>query len=231
MIQASFSKAVDIYKEDFGSWFVYGLVWAGMATVAGTFIPIVGGLATLPLALREASAAVRGGRSPQIGNMFSTDRLGEDFMTMLFYAGAQILGMLACCVGWPVAWLGFYHSAELAADGRVSPTGAMKLSMAWTKQRLGEVAGLALAVLAMHVVAGTIGLGIGSLFALPVGLLAWTVYWHQVRDQVYALAPSEGVEVAPETTPVAGQLGMQQPFDGTAEPMHVPPPVHDRHEQ
>lgn len=218
MVSDSFSKAWDIFEDDMGAWVATTFVWSLAASVAGSVIPVVGGLVLLPNMIREASSAVEEGRSPEIGNVFKFDRLGEDFISMLTYAMSQIAGMLACCVGWPVAWIGFWYAAELAADGRVAGSDTMKVSWWWAKDHIGQTLGMALAGLVLNTIGASVGLGFGVILTLPITVLAWVVYWHAVRDDVYAMAVSRGVNVAPAQP--ASALPAESPFDG-------PPPATD----
>lgn len=224
MVTESFRRGWEIFKDDMGSWLVFGLVWTLLASLAGTVVPIVGGLLTLPMALREASKAVRENRSPDLNGLFEFKSLGEDFVSTLLYSIAQFVGVLCCCIGWPFAWILFWYTPELAADGRVSPTDAMKVSLAWSKENLGDTIAMALLGLFLNSLGASVGVGIGVFFTAPITLLAWVMYWQAVKSDVYATARAQGIEVRGETA----ALGVEQSFDGVAdrdraEERHHPP--------
>ncbi len=210
MVSDSFTKAWDIFRQDMGGWVATTFVWSIAASVAGSFVPLVGGMVLLPNMVREASDAVEQRRSPDLGNVFKFDHLGEDFISMLLYCIAQTVGLLACCVGWPVAWIAFWYTAELAADGRVSESDTMKVSWMWAKDHIGETLGMAMVGLILNTIGATVGLGVGVIFTLPITVIAWVVYWHAVRDDVYALAEQNGFAVAPREP--AGQLAAEVPM-------------------
>lgn len=217
MVGRAFSQAWEVFKNDMGSWLIFGLVWTLLASVAGTVVPIVGGMLTLPLLVRETNNAVTEGRSPEINGLFEFSNLGEDFVSTLLYTISQFVGMLCCCVGWPVAWILFWYTIELAADGRVSPTDAMKISMAWSKENLGDTVAMALLGMALNTLGASVGLGVGVLFTAPITFLAWVMYWQAVKGDVYAMARAQGIEVreAKSAPSAAPALGVEQPFDGS----------------
>lgn len=192
MIGDVFGKSLDVLKKDFIAWVLMGLV----LTLAGSIIPLVGGLLLLPNALREGERAILEGRSPQVGELFNFSNLGLDFVSMLLYVLMQTLGSLLCCVGMPIAWIGFWFSAELAADGKVSATDTLKLSWAWSTSHLGDTIALAAISLALNSAGASLGMGIGILCTMPLTLIAWILYWGSVREQVYALAHQKGIAVA-----------------------------------
>ncbi len=192
MIGDSFGKAVDIFKRDFVGWLLIGLV----LIVAASFIPLLGGLLLLPNALREGDRAIEESRAPDVAALFNFDNMGLDLVSMLLYMAAQALGSLACCIGGPVAWILFWFSAEVSADGRVSATDTLKVSYLWSKSHLGDAIGLAVLSVLLNSVGSSFVVGVFLTF--PFTLIAWVIYWRMVRHEVYALAIKEGVEVAPE---------------------------------
>lgn len=191
MIGDVFGKSIDVFKRDFVAWVLFGLV----LILAGSLIPLVGGLILLPNALREGERAIVEGRSPQVGELFNFSHLGLDLVSMLLYVMTQTLGSLLCCVGTPIAWIGFWYSAELAADGRLSATDTLKLSWAWSTTHLGDTIALAVISLALNSAGASLGMGIGVLCTMPLTLIAWILYWSSVREQVYDLAAQKGIEV------------------------------------
>ncbi len=211
MIGQSFTNAWEVFKNDMGSWVVFFMVFAILATVAGSIIPLAGGLAMLPLAIRETSKAVQEQRSPNVPALWDFSNLGGDLITMLMYAAAQLVGMMMCFVGWPFAWIGFWYTAELAADAKVSPSDAFKLSWAWSKRNLGDTIGMAFLSWCLSTIGASVGLGFGLLLTGPMVLIAWAMYWHAVRDQVYALAVEQGIEVKKEAPPQL--VTVEQPAD------------------
>jgi hypothetical protein len=212
MVGDSFSKAWDVFREDMGAWVATTFVWSIAASVAGSVIPVAGGLVLLPNMIREASDAVEQGRSPEIANVFNFDHIGNDFISMLLYAGSQFAGMMLCCIGWPFAWIGFWYSAELAADDRIKPVDTLKVSWWWAKDNIGDTLAIALLGMLLNTIGATVGLGIGMIVTLPITVLAWVIYWHQVKDSVYAMAQSRGIAVAPPTRQPA-QLIAESPVD------------------
>ena len=86
------------------------------------------GLILLPNALREGERAIVEGRSPQVGELFNFSHLGLDLVSMLLYVMTQTLGSLLCCVGTPIAWIGFWYSS-LEATGSV-PSFVKRISTA-----------------------------------------------------------------------------------------------------
>jgi hypothetical protein len=213
MVGDSFSKAWDVFRQDMGGWVASTFVWSIAASVAGSVIPVAGGLVLLPNLIRETSDALAEQRSPEIANLFNFDHIANDFVSMLLYAGSQLAGMMACCVGWPVAWIGFWYSAELAADDRMSPVDTLKVSWWWAKDNLGDTIGMALVGMLLNTIGASVGLGIGVILTLPITVLAWVIYWHQVKGSVYAMAESRGIAVAPDPSAApAGQLTAESPY-------------------
>ena len=192
MIGNIFGRSIDILKKDFIAWVLLGLV----LVLAGSVIPLLGGLLLLPNALREGERAMREERAPEVGNLFNFEHIGLDITAMLLYVVAQSVGSLLCCIGMPVAWIGFWFSAELAADNRVSATDCLKLSWKWSTSHLGDTLGLALVSLALNSVGASLGIGIGVLITMPLTVIAWILYWGQVREEVYMMAQQAGIEVA-----------------------------------
>ena len=192
MIGNIFGRSIDILKKDFIAWVLLGLV----LVLAGSVIPLLGGLLLLPNALREGERAMMEERAPEVGNLFNFEHIGLDITAMLLYVVAQSVGSLLCCIGMPVAWIGFWFSAELAADNRVSATDCLKLSWKWSTSHLCDTLGLALVSLALNSVGASLGIGIGVLITMPLTVIAWILYWGQVREEVYMMAQQAGIEVA-----------------------------------
>lgn len=192
MIGDSFGKAVDVFKRDFVGWMLLGLV----LVLAGSVIPLLGGLLLLPNALREGDRAIAEERAPDVSALFDFAQVGQDLVSMLLYMSAQVLGSLLCCVGGPVAWILFWFSAEVSADGRVSSTDTLKVSYLWSKSHLGDVIGLAVLSAVLNSIGASFAIGV--FFTFPFTLIAWVIYWRSVKPEVYALAIAEGVQVAPE---------------------------------
>lgn len=214
MVGESFSGAVEILKRDLGGWLIAYGVWLLAVLVVGSLIPVVGGMMLLPMLIRETTRAVAENRAPTVGGIFDFSALGNDAVTTFLYAIAQTIGMMVCCIGWPFAYIWFWYSIELAADGRVGAMDAMKISKLWASSHLGDTIGMAALGWLLNTLGASFGLGIGILFTFPLTVLAWVVYWNAVKSEVYALAASHGFEVTP-----AGALGVEQPFDGTPSPV------------
>ena len=198
MVSDAMSRAWSVFSKDMGAWIIYGLVFIAVASVLGSVLPVVGGLALLPLAMRETLAAVEQERSPEIAGMFQMQRLGDDFLTALFMVVAQGVGLLFCGVGWFVAWGGFFFAPELAADSRVSAMDAMRLSWRYVSSNLGASMGVALLGLLLTTVGASFVIGL--VFTVPLVLVRYACHWLQVRDQVYAQAEASGIRVAPSLT-------------------------------
>lgn len=192
MVGQVLSQAWQKFASDLVAWLIFGAVFL----LVGGVLPFLGAMFLLPMALRETKRAILEDRAPSLNGLFDLSSLGEDLSAIVLYAGAQTLGMLACCVGWPIAWLGFWFSPELAADKRVTAKDAMRLSWAYTTKNIGFTA------LIMFINCALLTLGssviIGVFFAMPLVLLICGYTWLHIRQEVYALAPSLGIQVAPE---------------------------------
>ena len=191
-------RAWGIYSGDFGPWLVFGLVFAVVAVVASTAIPVVGGLMILPLAMRETLRAVEQERSPQIAGMFDFSHIGDDLLTSLLMVAAQYAGLAACLIGWPIAWMGFFFAPELAADGRVGGVDAMKLSWRYVTSNLGESLLVAVIGLAMASVGASFVVGI--FLVAPLVLLLYACHFLDVRERIYADAQAAGITIKPAIT-------------------------------
>lgn len=195
MVGTNLSRAWSIYTKDFGAWLIFGLAFCTVAVIAGSFIPLIGGLAILPLAMRETLSAVEAERAPEIGRMFRFDNIGNDLFTVGLMAAAQTVGLLFCGLGWPVAWLGFFFAPELAAEGRVAPMDAMKLSWGYVTSNLGASLGVAVVGFLLATLGASVMVGI--VFTAPLVFLLYACHWLSVRDQIYAHASSQGIAVKP----------------------------------
>ncbi|MCP4806786.1 MAG: hypothetical protein GY913_07015 [Proteobacteria bacterium] len=192
------SKAWDIYSKDFGPWFVFGLVFAVIAAITATVLPVVGGLITLPLAMRETIRAVEGQRSPTVAGMFDFSNLGDDLLTSFLMVAAQYAGLFLCLIGWPIAWMGFFFAPELVADGRVGGMDAMKLSWRYVTSNLGP--SLIVALIGFGIAAVSSSIIIGIFFTLPLILLMYACHFLAVREQIYADAQAAGITLKPRIT-------------------------------
>lgn len=197
MLTRAFTNAWDVFRQDLVAWCIFSAV----VILAGAFIPFFGALLLLPNMLRESKAALREERSPDVAAIFDFSHFKDDLATTGLYAIAQLVGVLMCCVGWPVAWILFWYSVEICADERVSPMDAMRLSMAYAMKHPGDTIGMALAGVLLNSLGASIAFGI--FFTTPLVFLAWTFYWLDVREEVYALAERKGISVTPETLPGA----------------------------
>ena len=193
MIGDLFTRAFEIFKRDLAPWLILGAV----LILVGTVIPLFGTLLLLPNALRESSRALRDQNAPQVSALFEFKHLGLDVISMLLYLGAQFIGYMCCCVGGPVAWIAFWYSAELAADARVSAVDTLKVSLMWSKRHLGDTIILALVSSLLNGFAASLTGGLAVFATFPLTLIAWTLYWDGVREEVYRLAAQEGIQVGP----------------------------------
>ncbi len=188
MITQVYQRAWDQLMARPVPWILFNAVFL----VVGTFIPIIGGLALLPNLIRETTAAVEGDRDPDIGALFDTSSLSEDLGGMLLYAGAQLVGLMMCLVGWPIAWVLFWMTPEIRADRMVSATDAMRLSAAFVTSHLGEILAMIL-INSVLISLGSGAMGMGILLAAPIITLSWSHYLIETRTELAALAESRGL--------------------------------------
>lgn len=194
MVGESMTNAWAIYKQHLVEWTIFGFV----VCMAGTIIPVLGGLILLPATLRETKRAMVENRGPKIGALLDTENLGGDIASMCLYALAQTIGVLMCFVGWPLAWFLFWFTAEIQADARVSVMDGMRVSMAWVTRNIGETIVMMLLSSVIVTIAASFGLGIGVFFAIPFVFIMWASYWESVSESAYAIAREKGIHVNPE---------------------------------
>ncbi|MFT5682215.1 MAG: hypothetical protein ACI8RZ_003133 [Myxococcota bacterium] len=174
-------------------WILFNAVFLAV----GTFIPLIGALALMPNLIRETTAAIEEDRDPDLGALFDTRSLSEDLGGMLLYGGAQLVGLLMCLIGWPIAWVLFWLTPEIRADRMVGAVDAMKLSAAFVISHLGEVLAMIL-INSLLISLGSGAMGLGVLLATPIITLSWSTYLIATRPELNALAQSRGLPMLQE---------------------------------
>lgn len=194
MLSQSFQQAFDTFKLHMVPWCIFGIV----LVFAGTLIPIIGGFLLLPNALRETKKSILEQRAPELAGLFDMSHFGDDLVSMCLYTVAQTAGALLCCIGWPVAWILFWYTAELSADNRVSGADAMRASMAYVMENLSSTIAMAVICVVINSAVASVTAGVGVIFTTPIILLAWAYYWLAIQEDVYAIAAQKGIAVSPK---------------------------------
>ncbi len=193
MITAVYQRAWDQLIARPVPWILLNAVFL----VVGTIIPLIGGLALMPNLIRESAAAIEADRDPDIGALFDTGSLAEDLGGMLLYGGAQLVGLLMCLVGWPVAWVLFWLTPESRAARMVGAMDAMKLSAAFVTGHIGEILAMIL-INAVLLSLGSAAMGLGIFLVAPIITLSWTTYMLRTREALAELATSRGLPLLDE---------------------------------
>ncbi len=190
MIGEVYQSALDQYFKRPVPWILFNAI----VVVAGTVIPVLGALALLPSALRETAACIEEDRDPDLAALVDLSTIADDLGAMALYVGAQLVGLLMCLVGWPVAWLLFWLTPEIRAARMVGAVDAMKLSASFTLSNLGTIIALAL-INAVILSLGTSIAFVGSFLALPLVMLSWTTYMLRVQPELAMLAEEKGMRL------------------------------------
>lgn len=192
MVIVSFKKAWQIYREQFSEWLLFFFLFSILSGLVGAIIPIVGTLFFLPMTFREVNRARAGHERPRISELWNFQHLGNDFLGMLVYALAQIVGAMACGVGVLVTWIGFWYTAEITSEARYKPIDTLKLSWAVVGCHFWETVWMALASALIFALGGSLGMGLGFFFVGPLVLLAWSFFWSEIEDEVHDIAKRNG---------------------------------------
>lgn len=183
MLGEIYKDALDAYMERPLPWIVVN----GVVALAGTVIPLLGGLALMPALLRETNRALAEDRDPSLSAMLDTSVMGDDLITMVLYFLAQCVGVLFCCVGWPIAWIAFYMTPEIRAIGLAGPGDAMSISATYVGRNLGVILGIV--VIDWLLVMGGLGFAyVGLFLIMPIVTLSWTTHLRRARPQLEAIA-------------------------------------------
>lgn len=191
MIAAVYQGALDQYMKRPLPWILVN----GTVALAGTLIPLLGGLALMPALLRETSAALAEDRDPRLEALLDTSTLAEDLASMGLYVTAQLLGTLMCLIGWPVAWVLLWMTPEIRATRMVGPVAGMRLSAAFVVANLGTVLGIML-IDALLLSLGLSVAYIGLYVTMPLITLSWARYLQMSRPQLEQLADTSGLLAA-----------------------------------
>jgi len=183
MITTAYQRALEHYGQHPVPWILFNALYLTISA----FIPVLGGLALMPNLIRETTAAMEEERAPDIGALFDVSNLGDDLVTMSLYAGAQVVGLFMCLVGWPVAWVLFWMAPEISADRMVGPVDAMKLSAAFVLRN--PLAIVAMIVTNLVILSfGSALFGLGIFLAMPIVTLSWSAWLIERRPELRALA-------------------------------------------
>ena len=188
MLAAVYQGALDQYMKRPLPWILVN----GTVALAGTLIPLLGGLALMPALLRETSAALVEDRDPRLEALLDTSTLAEDLASMGLYVTAQLLGTLMCLIGWPVAWVLLWMTPEIRATRMVGPVSGMRLSAAFVMANLGTVLGMVL-IDALLISVGFSIAYIGLYVTMPLITMSWATYLQMSRPQLEQLADIRGL--------------------------------------
>ena len=188
MLATVYQGALDQYMKRPLPWILVN----GTVALAGTLIPLLGGLALMPALLRETSAAIAEDRDPRLEALLDTSTVAEDLGSMALYVGAQLVGLLMCLVGWPVAWVLFWMTPEIRATRLVGPVAGMRLSAAFVMANLGTVLGIVL-IDALLLSVGLSIAYIGLYITMPLITMSWATYLQHSRPELEQLAYTRGL--------------------------------------
>ena len=122
------------------------------------------------LGLYRAALMVTAGQTPDVGRVFSTDRLGDFIVGSLLYSLIVIVGLVLCIIPGIIAAVMLYFYGFYILDKNLPPVDALRASYNLVRAHAGDVFVLLLVAFVVYVV-GFILCGIGVLVTGPIALL------------------------------------------------------------
>jgi hypothetical protein len=152
---------------------VFALISFSVDSVAGRVVFevisfFVGQVVTL--GLYRAALMVTAGETPELGKVFTTDRLGEFIIGSLLYALIVVVGLILCIVPGVIAAVMLYFYGFYILDRNLSATDALRASYDLVRTHAGPVVALLLVALLVYFV-GFLLCGIGVLVTGPIALI------------------------------------------------------------
>jgi hypothetical protein len=183
-IGSAFSYGWKKFTENVGQWLlialivvVVNLVFAVIALQIDSFIGatifrllgfVVGQIVAMGLV--RAALLVTAGEAPEVGRVFSTDRLGDYIIGSILYGIIVAIGFVLCLIPGVIAavMLSFYGFYIL--DKNMSGPDALKASFDLVRAHAGATVGLLVVAFLVYFV-GVLLCGIGVLVSGPVSLV------------------------------------------------------------
>jgi hypothetical protein len=136
-------------------------------------------------AVTRAGLAITEGRPIETSTILSTERLGPIIITAVLYSVFTAIGLVFCYVGAIVVQFFLLFSFFFLLDKGLAPFDAIKASVAFVREHIGDV----LLLFIVSLVAYAIGYalcGIGLIVAYPVVLIATAYTYKKFTDQPVA---------------------------------------------
>lgn len=168
------------------AWIDRGVYALGVRLV----ISIVAFVVSLLLALGviRAALAVCDGRTPQVGELFSTRDLGPYALVSIVVGVITAVGFLLCLLPGLVAIFFLLFAPYVVADGASTDVGtALRRSVQLVRSAPGEVVVLLLGLIGINIV-GALLCGVGLLFTYGITALALAHAWRTLSGRPVAVA-------------------------------------------
>ena len=136
-------------------------------------------------AVTRAALAITEGRPIEASTLLSTDRLGPIAITALLVSVFTSIGYLFCGIGAVIVGFFLTFSMFFLIDQNLEPMDAIKASVAFVREHLGDLVVLYLASIAAYIV-GVILCGVGLIVAVPVVVIATAYTYKKLTNQAVA---------------------------------------------
>jgi hypothetical protein len=148
--------------------------------ILGTVLAIVGWIVSLviQLGLVRIALDVTAGRTPDIANVFKTDRLTPYIIASILYGLAIFVGLFLLCIGAIVAAFIFYFYPFFILDRNEEPVQSLSSSFNLVKQEPGTLILLALVAIVLS--------GISCGILAPVGWFAAAYAYRTLNGETVA---------------------------------------------
>lgn len=136
-------------------------------------------------AVTRAALALTEGRPIETSTLLSTDRLGPIAITALLVSVFTSIGYLFCGIGAVIVAFFLTFSMFFLLDQNLEPMDAIKASVAFVREHLGDLVVFYLASIAAYIV-GAILCGVGLIVAVPVVIIATAYTYKKLTNQAVA---------------------------------------------
>jgi hypothetical protein len=183
-IGSAFSYGWKKFTENVGNWIaialivvlvnlVFGLIAFTIDSVVGASIFrlvgfVVGQIVTL--GLYRAALMTTAGDTPDVGRVFSTDRLGDFIIGSLLYSLIVAVGLILCVIPGIIAAVLLYFYGFYVLDKNMSGPDALRASFELVRANAGSTVALLVVAFLVYIV-GVLLCGIGVFVTGPVALL------------------------------------------------------------
>lgn len=183
-----YRRGWETVQKDMGGWVIYYLVFSLVSGLTGG----IGGLLLLGNVLRSTRDAIHANRAPEVSELFSFDKVGDDLPGFALFFLAIFAGSFIPVIGTIAAVVLFAWVPYLTIDRRFQPFELWKIT---TKSAADDWQ----QVLVFNLIPGLMALaslclcGLPMLLAAPViGVAGW-LFYEQNRDRLFAIGERESV--------------------------------------